>query len=109
MKFGYSAVVAVAAFAAATFSATAFQPNAFRGSSMATVDASQSSLLILSSTSSTTGEQAPCAMPDDVIPESVTAKALRSAILTNADGKTIRLDEKMGPGTSIVIFLRHAG
>ncbi len=62
-------------------------------------------------TSSTTKEEGPppCAMPDDVIPEGVTAKALRSALLTNANGEMVRLNEKMGSGTSIVIFLRHLG
>jgi hypothetical protein len=44
-----------------------------------------------------------------VIPESVTAKALRSATLTNADGELITLGDKMGKGTSIVVFLRHLG
>jgi hypothetical protein len=29
--------------------------------------------------------------------------------LTNVNGEKIRLDEKMGSGTSIVIFLRHLG
>jgi hypothetical protein len=52
--------------------------------------------------------QTPCATPD-VIPESVTAKALRSATLTNADGALITLGDQMGTGTSIVVFLRHLG
>jgi hypothetical protein len=52
----------------------------------------------------------PCAMPDNVgVPPGVTAKTLRSAVLTNADGESVRLGDKMGPGTSVVIFLRHMG
>lgn len=51
----------------------------------------------------------PCAMPDDVIPESVTAQGLRSAVLTNADGDLVNLGEQMGQGKSIVVFLRHLG
>ena len=50
----------------------------------------------------------PCATPD-VIPESVTAKILRSATLTDAKGDSIALGDKMGKGTSIVVFLRHLG
>jgi len=59
--------------------------------------------------SSTANAEAPCAGTNDVIPESVTAQSLRTAILTNIDGDLIRLDEKMGKGTSIVVFLRHLG
>jgi len=43
------------------------------------------------------------------IPETVTAEALRSAVLTNSDGELVSLGEKMGQGTSIVVFLRHLG
>ena len=57
---------------------------------------------------STATETPPCATPD-VIPESVTANALRSGILTDANGETIKLGDKMGKGTSIVVFLRHLG
>eukprot|EP00980_Cylindrotheca_fusiformis_P006208 scaffold1327_cov124-Cylindrotheca_fusiformis.AAC.12 len=53
-------------------------------------------------------ESSPCTMPD-VVPETVTAKALRSSMLTNADGNVVNLGEKMGQGTSIVVFLRHLG
>ena len=69
--------------------------------------------LALLATSTTSKDDAtsssPCAMPDGVIPEGVTAKALRSALLTNANGELISLNDKMGPGTSIVVFLRHLG
>jgi hypothetical protein len=53
-------------------------------------------------------EESPCATPD-IIPPQVTAKALRSAVLTDADGNLVRLGEQMGTGTSIVVFLRHLG
>ena len=52
----------------------------------------------------------PCDMPDVTdIPEGVTARALRSAVLTDINGQKIQLGDKMGSGTSIVIFLRHLG
>jgi hypothetical protein len=52
----------------------------------------------------------PCPMPSNIeIPESVTAASLRSAQLTNIDGELINLGDRMGKGTSIVIFLRHLG
>lgn len=53
-----------------------------------------------------------CDMPTDVVqaPESVSAATLRSAMLTNAKGETIRLGDRMSDkGTSIVVFLRHLG
>lgn len=53
--------------------------------------------------------EVPCAGPNDAIPDSVTAQSLRTAVLTNIDGDLVRLDEKMGQGTSIVVFLRHLG
>jgi hypothetical protein len=53
-------------------------------------------------------EEPPCATPD-IIPPQVTANALRSAVLTDADGNLVRLGEQMGKGTSIVVFLRHLG
>jgi len=51
----------------------------------------------------------PSSATPDTIPEYVTAKALRSAILTDTDGVLISLGEKMGKETSIVVFLRHLG
>jgi len=57
---------------------------------------------------SATTEESPCATPD-IIPASVTAKTLRSAILTDADGELVRLGDRMGEGTAIVVFLRHLG
>jgi hypothetical protein len=110
MKLCSSVVVAAAFAGAAALGATAFQPIATssRGGLAAAAASTRPNLggLVLSST---TTDNAPCAMPNDVIPESVTAKALRTAILTNANGETVRLDEKMGSGTSLVIFLRHLG
>jgi len=58
----------------------------------------------------TTEEGSVCDIPDNVvIPESVTAGSLRSAVLTDVNGSQIKLGDKMGRGTSIVIFLRHMG
>ena len=37
------------------------------------------------------------------------ANALRKARLTNPHGNRVELGTKMGPGTSIVVFLRHLG
>jgi hypothetical protein len=91
-----------AAFAAALLSASAvvaFQPPPNVAPRM---------LSRLSSSLTSETELSPCATPD-IIPESVTTKSLRSAILTNADGEFVNLGDKMGKGTSIVVFLRHLG
>ena len=85
--------------------ATGFAPQySLSGGSSSTVVGSKRQLSQLSSTT----VEPPCATPD-VIPESVTAKALRAATLTGADGETVALGDKMGQGTSIVVFLRHLG
>jgi len=55
-----------------------------------------------------TSDEVPCTS-SNVVPELVTAETLRSAILTDAKGGSIRLGDKMGKGTSIVVFLRHLG
>jgi len=39
----------------------------------------------------------------------IPASKLRSAQIKNVDGKFVSLGERMGTGTSIVIFLRHMG
>lgn len=98
--------IATAALAALAVSATAFQTH----SSMMRRMAASSSIILASSATGTTNG-APCAMPDNnmEIPPGVTAKTLRSAVLTNADGESVRLGDKMGPGTSVVVFLRHMG
>jgi hypothetical protein len=54
-------------------------------------------------------EEAPCAMPEDILLPVVTARSLRSAVLTNSNGEIVRLGDKMGKGTSVVVFLRHLG
>lgn len=59
---------------------------------------------------SSTAASTPCDMPDVTdIPEGVTANVLRSAVLTDVNGNSVKLGDKMGSGTSIVIFLRHLG
>lgn len=52
-----------------------------------------------------------CDVPIDVdlSPTLSSSAPLRSALLTNADNERILLNEKMGSGTSILIFLRHMG
>jgi hypothetical protein len=35
------------------------------------------------------------------------ASAFRNSMLTDVDGNLINLGEKMGPGKSVVVFLRH--
>lgn len=59
-------------------------------------------------------DSTPCDIPEDVInPDLVSQKGsgslLRDAMLTDVNDKTIRLGDKMGDGTSVVIFLRHMG
>ena len=59
-------------------------------------------------------QETPCDIPTDVInPDLVSKKGsgkiLRSAMLTDVNGEIVRLGDKMGTGTSIVIFLRHMG
>ena len=95
-----------AAFAATLFSTyvIAFQPLQQRQSAVQRKSPSQ----LFSSVAEETATSAPCATPD-IIPEAVTAAALRSATLTDANGQFARLGEKMGKGTSIVVFLRHLG
>lgn len=39
----------------------------------------------------------------------IPASKIRSAQLTTVDGETITLGDKMGSGTSLVMFLRHMG
>uniref|UniRef100_A0A7R9VW40 Uncharacterized protein n=1 Tax=Pseudictyota dubia TaxID=2749911 RepID=A0A7R9VW40_9STRA len=43
----------------------------------------------------------------DLVSAPGSADVLRSALLTNADGESVRLGDAMGSGTSIVVFLRH--
>jgi hypothetical protein len=99
MKFSVAALAA--GLGALATSADAFQaPQVARNA--------KSSLVSSRFMSSSVQEEAPCATPD-IIPPQVTAKALRSAVLTDADGNLVRLGEEMGKGTSIVVFLRHLG
>ena len=109
----FTSVVAVAACVASTaFTASAFQPFSNAGrrqrASSTLEQLTFGSLKVLFGTK-TEESSSNCAIPNDVIPDSVTAQSLRSAVLTNANGEKVRLDEKMGPGTSVVIFLRHLG
>lgn len=53
-------------------------------------------------------EAAPCDMPD-IAPGTVSAKQLKTATVTNADGELVRLGDVMGNGKSVVVFLRHLG
>jgi hypothetical protein len=42
-------------------------------------------------------------------PTEALAAALRGAALTDARGRPVVLGDRMGPGTSVVVFLRHLG
>ena len=58
--------------------------------------------------------EAPCAIPEGIInPDLVSQKGsgnlLRDVMLTDVDDNVVRLGDKMGGGTSVVIFLRHLG
>ena len=90
-----------AALVALSALASGFQPAAVKSA----VTTTSSSVLSLAATT----EGTPCDTPDIAIPEGVTANVLRSAVLTNVDGQKVQLGDKMGSGTSIVIFLRHMG
>lgn len=99
--------LSTAAFAAVMVTtASAFQllPTQTRSNANSSLSQQFKTSVVLQSSTATE----PCATPD-VIPESVTAKVLRSATLTDANGELVRLGDKMGKGTSIVIFLRHLG
>jgi len=100
-----AAAVAAMGFATPTSAFQSVHPTALSQSSTIT----RTGQLFAVSTNNKQDESSPCAMPNDVIPESVTAQGLRSAMLTNANGDKIRLGDQMGQGTSIVIFLRHLG
>ena len=106
MRFSLAASLAVAALGLASH-ASGFQSRVSTSNT-----AAGRSWTALAATTPTDLEQStssPCAIPDGVIPESVTAQGLRSAILTNANGELVSLGEQMGKGTSVVVFLRHLG
>lgn len=60
-------------------------------------------------------EAKPCEAPSGVAPapdlasQKGSASIIRSTIVRNADGDAVPLDAAMGPGTSVVVFLRHMG
>jgi hypothetical protein len=59
-------------------------------------------------------QESPCDIPDDIVnPDLVSQKGsgklMRDAMLTDVNGDTIKLGDKMGQGTSVVVFLRHMG
>mmetsp|Transcript_35163 Transcript_35163/g.84862 ORF Transcript_35163/g.84862 Transcript_35163/m.84862 type:complete len:121 (-) Transcript_35163:701-1063(-) len=43
----------------------------------------------------------------DLVAARGSAATLRAALLKDASGDTVRLGDRMGPNTSIVVFLRH--
>lgn len=110
MRVSSSAVLAaLAGVATLSLSVQAFQPQAVPSSLMLRPENKSPSLLTRFSTAAKETEASPCEMPNEVIPADLTARNLRSAVLTNVRGEKVRLDEKMGSGTSIVVFLRHMG
>ena len=55
-----------------------------------------------------------CDVPEDISAVKLAdmprgGKILRDLELTAADGSTVKLGNKMGRGTSVVVFLRHLG
>lgn len=112
MRFHLTSSLAAAAMLGLVGQSNAFTPPTSIHSNDAKFVAtttSKSYLMAMSTTEQEEATKSPCAMPDDVIPESVTAQGLRSAVLTNADGELVNLGEQMGQGKSIVVFLRHLG
>ena len=71
------------------------------------------------SSTSTTAEddrqsQNICDIPENVqnvrlVDQAQGGKILRNLELTAVDGSSVRLGSQMGPGTSVVVFLRHLG
>jgi hypothetical protein len=111
MRIYLAATLTVAAVGLAAQTTTAFQPPVARTISNSVTASSSTRRGALFAVSANQEEEtsSPCATPDGVIPESVTAQSLRSAILTNADGELVNLGEQMGKRTSVVVFLRHLG
>lgn len=113
MKFSVAALAAGLVALAASSRTDAFQAApqvAARPAKNKKSSLVSSSRFMTSSVEKQQEEESPCATPDSIPPQ-VTANALRSAVLTNADGNLVRLGDKMGSDsdTSIVVFLRHLG
>ena len=114
MKLSSASLAVVGALAVGVVGA--FQPALLQTKrTTATIPSTQFSTATTSSLYSSTLDQdttegSICDIPSNVqVPEDFTAAGLRSAVLTDADGNIVRLGEKMGSGTSVVIFLRHLG
>jgi hypothetical protein len=59
-------------------------------------------------------QETPCDIPkniknSDLVSQKGSGNLLRNLVLTDVNGEVIRLGDKMGGGTSVVIFLRHLG
>lgn len=59
-------------------------------------------------------KETPCDIPNyivnpDLVSQKGSGKLMRDAMLTDVNGDTITLGDKMGRGTSVVVFLRHLG
>lgn len=59
-------------------------------------------------------QETPCDIPNDIVHPALVSqkgsgKLMRDAMLTDVNGDTIKLGDKMGRGTSVVVFLRHMG
>lgn len=55
----------------------------------------------------TNDDTTPCAIEPETSSPIQSAGLLRNAFLSDADGTYVRLGDRMGPDTSIVVFLRH--
>jgi len=67
---------------------------------------SPTSFLQMSTTEAVEKVTSEPSLPTDI---KIPASQIRAAQLTTTDGETITLGDKMGKGTSVVIFLRHMG
>jgi hypothetical protein len=98
--------LSLAIVAAGLAAGSAFVPSSSFGITVSRSIGSSASLWMAS--------EAPCDIPEGIInPDLVSQKGsgnlLRDVMLTDVDGKIVRLGDKMGGGTSVVIFLRHLG
>jgi len=109
--------IAAAATILAATSAAAFtiqtNPNSPLTQRFNDVTKSKSSSLLFS-TATENNTPSPCDIPEDVIPNDLTAQKgsaslLRSSVLTNVDGDYVSLGSLMGNEKSVVVFLRHMG
>ena len=97
--------------------AEAFAPFHYKTRSVSgacVVDRKANSALFSTNTENEDNSSTVCSIPDDVkslrlIDRPQGARILRDLNLSASDGSTVNLGDKMGPGKSVVVFLRHLG